>query len=96
MPPIDVTNHYTYSGPVKVKIYTEHELATVLEMTVDELKRALERGEYQYHVHPGAEGSGTPGKSQFTERDFLANVERKVKRDRASRLDSQRANDENQ
>lgn len=87
--PIEVKNQYTYSGPVSVRIYTEHELATVLELTVDELRSALERGEYQYHLHPAAEGSGTPGKYQFTERDYRANVEKKAKRDRAARLDSQ-------
>lgn len=33
--PIEITNQYTYSGPVKVRIYTEHELATALEPQIE-------------------------------------------------------------
>jgi len=83
--PIKVTNHYVFAGPVIVSIHTEHEMATVLEITVDELRSAIERGEYAYHVHPDASGSGTPGHYQFTPRIFLENVDRKIKRDRAAR-----------
>lgn len=83
--PLKVTNAYAFTGPISVVIYTEHEMSAVLELTRDELIAALERGEYKYHVHPSASGSGTPGHYQFTERVFRENIERKAKRDRADR-----------
>jgi len=89
--PLKVQNQYTYAGPVVVLIYTEHEMSAVLDLTVEELRSAIERGEYSYHVHPSAEGSGTPGHYQFTTRIYLDNIDRKAERDRASKgaIDSQ-------
>lgn len=83
--PLKVTNDYLFTGPVSVSIYTEHEMSAVLDITVDELKSAIARGEYGYHLSPGAPGSGTPGKYQFTERIYRQNIDRKAARDRASR-----------
>lgn len=83
--PIKVTNDYVFTGPILVSIYTEHEMAAVLDLTVDELKRSIERGEYVYHCHPSASGSGTPGRYQFTERAYRENIDRKIARDRKDR-----------
>jgi hypothetical protein len=83
--PIKVVNYYQWAGSVEVEIFTEHEMSTVLDLTVDELKSAIARGEYAYHAGPTSTGSGTPGKYQFTRRIYLENVEKKVARDRAKR-----------
>lgn len=90
--PIRVTNDYLFTGPVFVSIYTEHEMSAVLDITVEELKSAIARGEYGYHLPPGAPGSGTPGRYQFTERIYRSNIDAKAKRDRQSREDAQSRN----
>lgn len=88
--PLKVKNSYAWSGVVEVSIFTEHEMAAVLELTVDALRTAIQNGEYSYHIHPDAQGSGTPGKYQFTERVYRSNIDRKVERDRRERGESAR------
>lgn len=83
--PITVVNSYTYAQAVPVKIFTEAEMSTVLEITIEELRRFCDAGVYDFHLSPTDSGSGTPGHYQFTERSYRANVDRKAKADREAR-----------
>jgi hypothetical protein len=52
--PHETTQYYTLSGWQTVTLYTESEMAEALDLSISELRDALEGGKYglSYHSHP--------------------------------------------
>ncbi len=58
MPEVKYRN-YRLAGPARVKIYSQHEMATALNLTETRLIGALGQGiGLCYHAHPDATGEG--------------------------------------
>ena len=68
--PTEMTIDYIFTGNVTQDIYTEEEMADALDMTVDDLRRALDEDLYgpcsllkdrpplSFHAHPRVTGQG--------------------------------------
>ena len=74
--PREMTINYVFGGPVTQDYYTESEMASALEMTVEALRATLDedlygpapepdRCIYSYHIHPLANGGKSEGEFLF-------------------------------
>ena len=67
-----ITRNYRLFGLAIVKIYSQAEMATALDITVLQLIAAIEQGRLCYHAHPLATG----GEYEFNQIAYDDNVKR--------------------
>lgn len=84
--PTETTLYYHFGGAYTQDLYSEEEMAAAVNLTVDELRRALDedygpcpypdRRVYSHHIHPRANGGFEKGKFLFNRAAYQTNLQR--------------------